>query len=619
MANRGRIPNIMEALLYREPPIVTAWNRLEGRPRTANFDRALKAEVRDALWMLTRQWQFGEFRGNDAGSPIFTKVHLSATRLKKYKARNHDAEVFEEEVPLEAKVERHFIPFTMAETDFSLDLRLLMGRHWIKLVKKAVGDFSSDFIAKYPLHEPDPNRAEDALICAHPESYSAFAAVTNRSMDGARLYQYLIAAPTRHAYDGIASLEPHKAAIDNLAQRFIQWFQQLIYQPDPRGDDAWDAARLEYQFACSGHEATGEKVLVAEQYYQGHLDWHNVDVDVSRATLGSAGDSPDINLPESNTQTLLPTPMTFVGMPNTRWWAFEEGRTNFGDVKPDTTDLAKLMLVEFGLIYANDWFVIPFKLPRGCIARVSGMAVTNVFGERTWIKAAGRDWQRWGMFLPTVKGGKDGLTDTSLLLLPTAPLIHDGELMDDIFLIRDDVADMVWGVEKSVPLPTGESKPGGEAADEFLTFHEKEMARHRHSLSPQSPVIYNAGIRYQVMNTVPENWIPFIPVHVAGDNRAIQLQRAALPRILEGDRNKPKKVEPRTSLLREGLDRTAPTTYCLHEEEVPRSGVRLMRTFRRTRWSDGRVWVWLAVCKQIGRGEGASGLAFDRILNVSQS
>ena len=28
------------------------------------------AEVRDALWMLTRQWQMGEFEGDDAGSPI---------------------------------------------------------------------------------------------------------------------------------------------------------------------------------------------------------------------------------------------------------------------------------------------------------------------------------------------------------------------------------------------------------------------------------------------------------------------------------------------------------------------------------------------------------------------
>ena len=35
-------------------------------------DRALRAEVRDPLWMLTRQWQMGEFQGDDAG---FRSLH----------------------------------------------------------------------------------------------------------------------------------------------------------------------------------------------------------------------------------------------------------------------------------------------------------------------------------------------------------------------------------------------------------------------------------------------------------------------------------------------------------------------------------------------------------------
>ena len=56
------------------PPIVRGWRRLEGRPRTVDFERALRAEVRDALWFLTRQWQFGEFRGEDAGSPVDARV-----------------------------------------------------------------------------------------------------------------------------------------------------------------------------------------------------------------------------------------------------------------------------------------------------------------------------------------------------------------------------------------------------------------------------------------------------------------------------------------------------------------------------------------------------------------
>ncbi len=76
MAERFEVRDIRGALRERRFPTVTVWNRLEGRPRTQAFDRALRAEVRDALWMLSRQWQLDEFRGDDAGSPFFAKLHV---------------------------------------------------------------------------------------------------------------------------------------------------------------------------------------------------------------------------------------------------------------------------------------------------------------------------------------------------------------------------------------------------------------------------------------------------------------------------------------------------------------------------------------------------------------
>jgi hypothetical protein len=122
-------------------------------------------------------------------------------------------------------------------------------------------------------------------------------------------------------------------------------------------------------------------------------------------------------------------------------------------------------------------------------------------------------------------------------------------------------------------------------------------------------------VRYELMNTVPENWIPFIPVHRDGEIRSIQLQRAAMLRILLGDdRLPPRKVEPRTALLREGLAQHE--RYFVHEEEVPRAGVVVRQSYQRTRWRDGAAWVWIGVRKQTGRGEGHSGLAFDRALDV---
>ena len=106
------------------------------------------------------------------------------------------------------------------------------------------------------------------------------------------------------------------------------------------------------------------------------------------------------------------------------------------------------------------------------------------------------------------------------------------------------------------------------------------------------------------MSSVPENWIPFIPVHVPGDSRAVQLQRAAMPSEVDASL-----IRPRTALLREGFDRGE--SYFVNEEEVPRSGTRLTVSYNRTRTKTGRVVLWLSVRRDVGRGERSSGLSFD--------
>jgi hypothetical protein len=49
------------------------------------------------------------------------------------------------------------------------------------------------------------------------------------------------------------------------------------------------------------------------------------------------------------------------------------------------------------------------------------------------------------------------------------------------------------------------------------------------------------------------------------------------------------------------------------EEEVPREGVRVTRSYQYTRWIDGSSHLWIGRRKGIGRGEGSSGLQFDSL------
>src|SRR6187431_2063769 len=92
--------NLSRVVESRSRPGITLWNRLEGRPRADKFDRALRAEVRDALWMLTRQWQMGEFQGDDAGSPVLAKIRMDTTRLTQYQADSQDVQAFPDDIPL---------------------------------------------------------------------------------------------------------------------------------------------------------------------------------------------------------------------------------------------------------------------------------------------------------------------------------------------------------------------------------------------------------------------------------------------------------------------------------------------------------------------------------------
>lgn len=607
-------------------PMMPVFNRLEGRPRTHDFDRALRAEVRDPLWMLTRQWQMGEFKGEDAGSPVTAKLHVEKTRLTRYRASGHPAEPYDHDVPLEAKVEKRRIPFHAGGVELALDIRLLMGRHWLKLLRKAglEAAYKDEYRRHFAIHQPDPDAREDVYYCASPRSWRQHAASANRHVDGKKLYDDIAADAGAHAVTvGAAGTERDELVA--LGNRFTRWFDALFQQPADGRGDAWQPDRLEYRFACAAPRGEGEQAYCAEEYYHGHLDWYNFSIDAKRESFaGSEGNgAPPAEAEAPIVRELIPTPVQFNGMPNTRWWAFEEGNTDFGGIEPDTTDLNKLLLMEFGLVYANDWYLLPLTVPSGSICKVGGMSVRNVFGERFWITASGEgvddDPDRWTLFSMDIAGTETHPADLSLMVVPTVPRIQEGKPAEEVQLARDEVANMVWGIETRVPLPGGPSIPGAEAAGDTLAWLQRIADQSAAAPAGDEPPAA-ADRRYRIMSRVPENWIPFISTHVPGSNRQTRLQRGSMPRVIEGaPQAGVEKIKPRTSLLREGLDRTPKKSWFINEEEVPRAGINVSLSFQRTRWHGGEVFNWLGIRKRTGRGESASMLQFDYLQPVRKA
>ncbi len=666
MADPEIVVNMNRAVTERLFPAITRWNRLEGRPRAHNFDRALKAEVHDALWMLTKQWQMGEFQGDDAGSPVLARAAIESMVIDRFQAGQGPVEPLTLAEPLEARVERRPLPLRAGFQYLSLDLRLVVGRRWLKLLEREAGhagglsaDYRDAYCNQYPVKMPDPTDPADAAMCAHPETWQQASAVASghaasgRVMDGIALLEQI--AGGGNAYDGVNAAGPDQLLLTTLAGRLQSWFNELILQPQASESDAWLPEQLEYQFGVSSQDGNPiqnpdgstfghELVMRATEYYQGHLDWYALERRPQETILGDPAQP--LKTPKLQINTFIPVGINFPGMPNTRWWAFEDQRTNFGEVKPDTSDLGKMLLMEFALVFANDWFVLPYTLPVGQVAEVKGIAISNVFNERFWVEplreVPEQDWEQWSLFTLSALSAERQPPPARLAMLPTVPKLLESTPVESVTIIRDEMANMVWGVEQRIPLPSGLSRSGSEAAREFFNYLQKpflnqvkqlqdrkaeleaipepertqaekdELAQIDDQLSKMLPPDPVARIRYKMMNTVPENWIPFIPVHVDGSTRETQLQRAALPRILAGDQNPPLKIRPRTTILRSNL----PKAYFIHEEEVPRAGTLIEQSYQRTRWIGGKVFTWLGVSKSTGRGEGASGLAFDQIVPV---
>src|SRR5215471_20163661 len=74
---------------------ITIWTRFEPdtAPAGEGFSSVLRnqllsvgvqARVQDPLWLLGRQWQFGEFQGEDAGSPVQADVRVESSPLTAY-------------------------------------------------------------------------------------------------------------------------------------------------------------------------------------------------------------------------------------------------------------------------------------------------------------------------------------------------------------------------------------------------------------------------------------------------------------------------------------------------------------------------------------------------------
>ncbi|MDT0165362.1 hypothetical protein Q9R32_07325, partial [Actinotalea sp. AC32] len=375
-------------------------------------------------------------------------------------------------------------------------------------------------------------------------------------------------------------------ALAALAGEWLAWWVASVPADVPPDEDCWDEHRLEHAFALRSSTLPTVE-LRSEEYPGGRLDWSALD-----ALDGVDADGAEAGAPEVVEQRALPAPARFGGMPAPRFWEMEDARFDPGAVDAGPIDLGRLMLVSFATVYGNDWFVLPVRTPVASLSRITRFTVHDVFGEVTELSAVGADQDGWNLFALTsaradLEPGQERPTSPWFLLAPALPDWLESPPTDMAFLMRDEMANVAWAVEAVVADDHGRprdldrpasAEPGTQAGDHPL---------------------------YRVVSEVPDHWFPLVPEQLA-DQESVRLRVVPVTRLVDDHAVEAAPLGPLVP----------PLGSWLHEEEVPRAGVQVVRTWQLARWHDGSRHVWRSRRKVTGRGEGASGLAFDRLLPV---
>jgi hypothetical protein len=554
------------------------------------MQRSLQAQVRDPAWFLARQWQMAEFFGDDAGSPVQATLGVEQRSVTTYRPGPDDAKTtpLDPKLPVEVHVEREAVALQMRGSVQS-------GNYFETLVRGGAVANPAGVIAafrqafKIGAQPPDTTYADSD--CLRFRSIAA-----GRVTDGEALYQTLNAIAAGQAPDIPLPPEAGNPGMAQVLNDFVDFRKSLFTEPVQ--DTAWQSQRLQYDFALGSPLPQENLLLNAPDFPGGHLDWYSFNLQTAQPNQVSSANPAQIT-PVSF--TFLPNHVVFRGMPDPRWWNFEDAVTDFGQLDADHVDLAKLLVMEFALVYGNDWFSVPVPTPIGTLERVTTLLVTDTFGERTLIRPSEQTQVNpgetpWSMY----KLSGNGRRSDFIAMAPTLGVTDDADALEEVLFLRDDLAAMAWAVEHQLQ---GDLDSPLDAYELYLHRIKKDPPPPPPKAQPGGPNIY-----YTLETVVPDNWIPMVPVQ--SPQGELFLRRGTMEIATSGGF---------VNLKAHALILEPQHPFFVADRMLSRAGVLVDRYFRRTRSSDGSTFVWMARKSGLGRGPGWSGLRFDIVRDMAKS
>ena len=260
---------------------------------------------------------------------------------------------------------------------------------------------------------------------------------------------------------------------------------------------AWNPHRLEYAFAASARRQRGEVIARRRRVRRRHARL----VLGRRAPRRRSARRRRRRPPIAARAPTLPTPVEYPGKPADRFWEFEDAGVHFGAIDAGPTDLARLLLVEFALVYGNDWFVVPVA-PAGRLAvpRHQLHGARHLRRRHAGHARRATATARRGRCSSLPRRRRRRRLAISSSCRPTLAQTIDGEPIEQVALFRDEMANMAWGVERRVPGVSGDA------------YDRVDEASRRAAQQQVSGPPVDAQLVYRLATSVPEHWIPFVPV-----------------------------------------------------------------------------------------------------------
>lgn len=465
---------------------ITTWVRLEPRARDADLLPGVEARLHDPLWLLARQWQLGELDGTDAGSAVLTRTQVEVARVDAIRASGATWQALD---PDRALLERVLAPARDAATARPpLDRRGRSGRQLARLLTTGGHTAAAaDLLARFPLAISDDERTalDDADL-------RFLAVLAGRVPDGDAAAAWL--RPLLAAGDLPGDLAP---ATDTCSA-WLAWRDAF---EDTVETAAWRPDHLTHAVEVRVAAATRDVHLVGVDHAGGPLHWYAFD-----ARPGDPVDRPATTI----TSTNVPAGVRYRGMPARRYWELEDAAVHWPAIDAGPGDVARLLFIEFGVTFADDWLVVPIDLPGGSLARIMSLVVTDSFGVRALVRAAAELDGPEGSWHFTEVSSLGELAGPLLFLPPGGAGGIVGPIQEAIDFTRDETANVVWAIERV--------RRGADGLPREVVAPSDSAASPRPDAG--APVTYRAG------PTMPDGWHPYV---TRDTDAGPELARARVP------------------------------------------------------------------------------------------